>query len=136
MKIFAVKGMIALFTRKPTLVPRSERALKRALSAQSPVELQLMTLQSLRAFLQSEDARLQRAQKIDQQRTKAQLKKEQTSGADDVDGDEATTAEDDAAMVEDLDAVHSLHDFHGTKKAWLDSRIEVSRLPPLPHHPV
>ena len=126
-KIFAVKGMIALFTRKPTLVPHSERALKRALGASSPVELQMMTLQSLRAFLQSEDARLQRAQKIDQQRSKkAQRNKDRGSTADDADADEADTAEDDAAMVDDLDAVHSLHDLHGTKKAWLDSRIEVS----------
>ena len=118
-QIFGLKGLIALFTRKPTLITRSQSALTRALGVDVAPELQLTTLQSLRTFLQSEDARLQRAQKIDQQRTKVQKR------ADEVDGEEAETAEDDAMMVEDLDAVHAMHDFHG-KKRWLDSRIEVS----------
>ena len=125
-QIFGLKGLIALFTRKPTLITKSQAALTRALGVDVAPELQRSTLQSLRTFLQSEDARLQRAQKIDQQRTKVQRRKEKVGGgAIEEEGDAADAAEDEAAMVEELGAVHSMHDFHG-KKRWLDSRIEVS----------
>ena len=123
-RIFGLKGLIALFTRKPTLITKSGATVTRGLGADAAPELQLTTLQSLRAFLQSEDARLQRAQKIDRQRAKVALKKEQSADADEAE-EEAEAADDEAVMVEDLDAVHSMIDHHGGKR-WLDSRIEVS----------
>ena len=124
--IFALKGVIALFTRRPTLISRSTQLLQRALgdhgtaADSSNAELQVCALQCLRLFLQSEDARLQRAQKIDQQRAKEDENKVRsqrraangTMAAEDESEDgeeEATTAV--------MDAVNSLHDFHG-KKGW------------------
>ena len=123
LQLCALRGLIALFARKPKLIIKSEAIMQIVLSPNASSELHVQALKSLREFLQSDDQRVVRAQKL-------QVKVDVKAGQSD---NKSVDVSDDQSMDGDLnfqeeaddDAVDDEDD-----RGWLDSRIDIGAFVP------
>jgi hypothetical protein len=140
-----LRAIIAMFSRKPTLIPQAKEVIDICLSPNPAAhELQRQALQCLREFLQNEDRRLQRTQRED--RMKAKTTRKKSAGAaggkgkkgaakqeEDGEGEEDVDIEDEQSeSMTDQSTIGSSPGHRKQQASWTDSSIDASDfLPPM-----
>jgi len=146
---YVLQGITALFSRKPTLIPKSKDAVQRCLtSPHATAELQRHSVRTLREFLQNEDRRMlkvQRAERINKKKKKGGSKggsaastpskrggkggrNDDDQDDDEEDDDEDTMADDEHITLDDVAGAEAspASAASSAASAWVQSTIDAS----------